>query len=1207
MEPSATAVQVNDLGLTLLHPCTNAAVSQAPSTVNILFVHGLRGHPRKTWEYAAPAKNMTIPASAELDAMPTKNTHWFRKLKYKSSSPNPMAEAGLGFTDNSGPTDRNETTYWPADLLPSEVPGAKIWAYGYNADAISTLFQANNKNSILQHGQDFMVKVERALKDELPTIIVAHSLGGLVVKDAMRRMHLKPCGPYKRFLRQIRAVVFCGTPHRGSDLASWAKLSANLINLAPVDVNSRLLSDLQVDSQVLDLIQDDFMNILYQAPLRIHSFQEGKAMTGVKGLNDKVVNDFSSKLGWAPEERFESIDADHREMVKEPGVKDIMDVLKDLNRSVAPAKTAGMLKVFERLDVLPYAERKDRNPECENGTCKWFTNHPLFRNWQDSRTSSLLWVSANPGCGKSVLTKYLVDHVLQSTPTRTVCYFFFKDDFEDQRSLTTTLCCILHQLFDAKPNLLSDKILERFEVNKNTLTDSFASLWDILLTIADDKNAGEIIIIIDALDECEESERSDFAKALCKFYGNGTSTSFLKILLTSRPYVRIKRDFQILENRLPTIHLSGEDQVEVDKISKEIDIFIKHKANELSAILQLEPEEREILQNELTQVPNRTYLWVSLIFDAMSSVIGITKASLRANIRKIPKTVEAIYEKILRNSSDQDKARVLLHIVVAAERPLSLEEMSLALAIRKSHRSYADLELEPVSRFRDTVRELCGLFVIIENSKIYLLHQTAREFLVQREATYAVSDPDVNDWWRFSLRPVESHRILAEICVWHLSFEEFELYPLNENNDVRKYTDAYTFLDYSAKHWATHYRQALINDDVPEQNLMLHLIDPRSKCCMTWFKIYEDEHKYVEAPRQFTALILASNLGFVRVAEMLLEKGADIEAKDKYYRTALSYASNQGFEDTVKLLLERKADPNSLDANGHTPLHYAAKYRHEGVVKLLLEIGKADPNLPDAGGSTPLHYAAGRGHAAIVQLLHDKGASLESKHTRDGSTPLMAAAMWGRTAVVQLLLDLGADLNSTNTHGRMSLSYAALHRQETVVKLLLKQNGIDLHCKNILGQNPLLLAASRRHKTIVKPFLKQNGIDLNCKDVLGLNPLLLAAFGGHETVVKLLLKQDGIDLNCKDDLGRNPLLLAAFRGHETVVKLLLKQDGIDLSCKDDLGRNPLSLAVKNGHEAVVNMLCEKRADWKFEDANRVASTSDTSTSHTIFQATRCRY
>jgi len=53
--------------------------------------------------------------------------------------------------------------FWPSDLLAPSIPNARILVYGYNADVFGGLFQANNKNSLSQHGNDLMVKLERAV------------------------------------------------------------------------------------------------------------------------------------------------------------------------------------------------------------------------------------------------------------------------------------------------------------------------------------------------------------------------------------------------------------------------------------------------------------------------------------------------------------------------------------------------------------------------------------------------------------------------------------------------------------------------------------------------------------------------------------------------------------------------------------------------------------------------------------------------------------------------------------------------------------------------------------------------------------------------------------------------------------------------------------------------------------------------------------
>lgn len=69
---------------------------------------------------------------------------------------------------------------------------------------------------------------------------------------------------------------------------------------------------------------------------------------------------------------------------------------------------------------------KNFNPERVAGTCEWFFNGNRFRKWRDSGTSSLLWVSAGPGCGKSVLSRALIDEdrLPNSVTTSKICHFF---------------------------------------------------------------------------------------------------------------------------------------------------------------------------------------------------------------------------------------------------------------------------------------------------------------------------------------------------------------------------------------------------------------------------------------------------------------------------------------------------------------------------------------------------------------------------------------------------------------------------------------------------------------------------------------------------------------------------------------------------------------------------------------------------------------
>jgi ankyrin repeat protein len=718
-----------------------------------------------------------------------------------------------------------------------------------------------------------------------------------------------------------------------------------------------------------------------------------------------------------------------------------------------PTRTAKEIEILKRLNASPYRDRKDRNPERIPGTCGWFVAHELFRDWHESKSSTMLWVSADPGCGKSVLVKHLVDSILPTTESRTTCYFFFKDDFDDQRSVTSALCCILHQLFKQKRILLTENILEQFEIEEGKLTGSFSGLWATLLSAAIDKNAGEIVCLLDAIDECEDHGRSQLAQELCKLYGSKNNFN-LKFLLTSRPYGGIRRGFQPLEiPGLPVIHLSGESDVEMRKISREINVFIKARVHNIGARLELKNSEQDLLLRELMDVPNRTYLWVHLTLELIESDIDIDKTGIVNATSHLPKTVDEAYDRILSKSRDSKKAKRILHIVVAAARPLTLGEMALALTIQDNHRSYNDVNLKSERWFRENIRDICGLFVTIIDWRIYLLHQTAKEFLVQDEQEIHPESVGRDLEWKHSLRPQDSHRVLTEICMRYLLFAEFEANPLENDVMVSQSDGSHVFLDYSANNWTTHVRESHIEVDNAATQSMLKLCDVSSKRCQTWFRICWAGTN-TDFPVNFTILMVASYFGFTAVVEHLLGfDSIDLNSKDGTHgRSALSWAAGNGFDVVVNLLIKgigfrlkgirlpfrNGAKVDSVDRYGRTPLVYAVWNGHVAVVKRLVKVG-ACVDLADDIGGTALSYAICNGDDDVLRPLLKKGT--EADLGDDTSIALLlSAAKKGHEAVVKLLLETGkVNPDSKDDNGWTPLSCAVEGGSVGVVQLLLTE------------------------------------------------------------------------------------------------------------------------------------------------------------------------
>lgn len=183
---------------------------------------------------------------------------------------------------------RGNKVYWPYDLLPTEFPDARIMTYGYDADVIGTLQGDNLKtNNFTTHSQNLMVALNAAITDNTPIIFVAHSLGGIIVKDALHRSKTNLNKDLKKMHRLTKCVVFLGTPHRGSKMASWSEICTKIVRLAMFDTRRKLLSSLRIDSEILETIQAEFLKMQYVGDFRIHSFQEGKDINPALG---KVFN-----------------------------------------------------------------------------------------------------------------------------------------------------------------------------------------------------------------------------------------------------------------------------------------------------------------------------------------------------------------------------------------------------------------------------------------------------------------------------------------------------------------------------------------------------------------------------------------------------------------------------------------------------------------------------------------------------------------------------------------------------------------------------------------------------------------------------------------------------------------------------------------------------------------------------------------------------
>lgn len=205
---------------------------------------------------------------------------------------------------------------WPGKLLPEKIDSARILTYGYDAYLVKKAVASSNE--LRNHANNFLHDLTsyRAQSNSTsrPLILVAHSLGGLVCKEACLASWNNPEDHLRDIFNSLVGIAFMGTPHRGSWMADWAGIPAWALGIFK-STNKSLLEILRTDDQLLISIQERFWSMVRRVRegnrrLEVTCFFEELALPIV---GKKVVNEASATLeGYSSM----SIHANHSNMVK---------------------------------------------------------------------------------------------------------------------------------------------------------------------------------------------------------------------------------------------------------------------------------------------------------------------------------------------------------------------------------------------------------------------------------------------------------------------------------------------------------------------------------------------------------------------------------------------------------------------------------------------------------------------------------------------------------------------------------------------------------------------------------------------------------------------------------------------------------------------------------------------------------------------------
>ena len=409
-------------------------------------------------------------------------------------------------------------------------------------------------------------------------------------------------------------------------------------------------------------------------------------------------------------------------------------------------------------------------------------------------------------------------------------------------------------------------------------------------------------VYLTIIDECEEESRTKLLNQLKHLLHDSITTKRpIKIIITSRPHI------PVTSYLADVIKLS----LAAENLKDDITAFVSASVH---TQLQFTGKLGDEVRQALIHGANGMFLWVSLILDDLEHSTNTTPRAIRERLQTLPSDIAGVYTNILRKirTEDLQTAKSILQWVVWAVRPLNLQELIIAIAIRPElHASMSSMEDDMHTDLRQVLRLIFGPMLRIEDGgdTVHLVHQSAKDFLsgMSSSTKGGLSLPAL------VTSSVESNMQLAASCLAYLSFDECEVGPVTVryswNHDVRTnigiLQHKLPFLIYAAAYWPEHVRQIGTNDQ--HQTLCTafrKLAESRRKIDLA-YQVFMFSVSPYENFIKTNPLEIASSLGLIAFTEELLGHGADINAMGGRYGNALQGAAAEGHEAVFHQLSTR--------------------------------------------------------------------------------------------------------------------------------------------------------------------------------------------------------------------------------------------------------------------------------------------------------------
>ena len=558
------------------------------------------------------------------------------------------------------------------------------------------------------------------------------------------------------------------------------------------------------------------------------------------------------------------------------------------------------------------------------------------------------------------------------------------------------------------------------------------------------------------------------------------------------------------------------------------------------------------------------------------------RSRVRLFLNELPDSLDETYERILKgiHKTNRSYVRRLLQCMAVAIRPLRVEELAQIL----------NSNLDADWQSEDQEQELlsaCPSMIIIADSDgsrvVQFSHFSVKEFLTSDRL--ATSREDI---MQYHIIPEAAHTTLARAS--------FAVLLRLDGRVLRSNAMSIPLANYAAEYWVSHTQVGNVSSRV--MGPMKTLFDSAKPHFSAWLRIYDIDRPFGSRPPENTTpqpLYYSALCGFYDLVEHLVNnRSQDINAIGGHHDYPLIAALHGGYIQVAELLFQHGANIDVQGTDKQTPLHRALGWQNSSAVtalQFLLKHG-VDVTAQRKDLWTPLHLVAARGDFEVAQTLLERNMDVKSWNVDDETAvypvpkPTFPRSEGNHPNLVQPLLYYGTDVNSRDNKGATPLHGASLRGSVEVVRALL-DHGAHVNAEDNWGRTPLhrvlgVGGYSDECRFSVAQLLIAHGADVNAQDKYDGTPLHLVPYFLDLKLVRMLIDR-GANVNARNNQDQTPLH-RALRAEDYscedrfLVAHLLVERGADVNARDACDETPLNLATYFLELKLVQMLVNHGAN-----------------------------